>query len=353
MLENRSDEIMVLLPNDDALLNACHVAMAAAQMPLSQQLLSLRETVDMLLPLKRCHVVDDGARGVARGNGVVAGGVEEVDMAEEDGVDMGPGVVEGVGVAGGLEVGVAGGVNVEVGVVGEEGVEVGVVGGEGVMTEAGVCEENGVEGDVGGGELGVEVLNNGRCEPSPGGLSQEEEGSRKIAVNVDFPCGPSLQSALEEEPDLDATLLQADEDSNPTHLNSDPTLLDSGISDVDFSGSLVQEKSSEVPVLDRNADVGVARSHFKVIPLPVQNQFPPVNGTRTPDSTPSSSVGGSIGQLSLSREGATILGSADVSKTAEHVHSPARRSWQSEERGKAESDDVIAVPMIVRSTSTG
>lgn len=356
----------MLLPSDDALLKACHVAMAAAKKPLSQQLLSLQETVDMLLPPEGGHMMDGGA--VAKvGNvkvGIIGG------MAEEDGVDVGhPGVAEREGV----ELGVAEGEGIEVGMAGGEvGVAEGgadVIGENGVMVKGSFgVEVEGVLGGVGEDELGVEAPGMGEGElgmevlsggASPTGLTQGED---RIAVNVDFPCGPPLHSALGEEPDLDATLLQADEEelasssSNPNLMNSNPNLLDSShdaISDVDGSGSLPQETSSGMPVLDRNAEEGVARSHSKVIPLPMQNHCPPVNGTRTPDSTPSSSVGGSIGQLSLNREvGSTIFGSADVSKAAGHTHSPARRSWQSEGPDKA-GDDVIAVPMIVRSTSTG
>ena len=346
-------------------------------------------------------VAEGDEMGVAESNGVDEVGVaemEEVGVAEREEVKL---YVDVAGVEIGLvdetdgkvvEVGVTKGSGVDVvGVTKGSGVDVvGVTKGSGVDV-VGVTKGSGVDvvtGDVlvdteptyvggarvEGAEPSMQVLSGAAFQQSmaqqvqsnelplvqgPSELSQVGgpsellqvgiptqvvNGSPQIPVNADFPCGPPFHSALEGEPDLDATLLQADEEelasSNCSYtlmasdMNSGPALpsADPTLDNVAVSGSLprgLDVKSG----MGENAGVGVARSHSKVIPLP-PNHCPPFNGTRTPDSTPSSSVGGSVGQLSLSREG-------------------RRTSWQSEGPGKADDDDVIAVPMIVRSTSTG
>lgn len=370
-------DVELLLSSDDALLKACHVVMAAAKIPLSQQLLSLQQTMDSLGD-------EVGVVKMGKAEGGVTG--EEVDVEEVgriEGVKVGVAIKEEVkrdSEQVGVEISLMEGKAVEVGVPKGSGVEVNI---EEVTAPTDVrgSRMDGLEPSeqvFSGAAFQQEGLNEqSQVEDPPselqvGGPAVAESGTAQIPVNVDFPCGPPLHSALEGEPDLDETLLHVDEeelassnsnftlmDSDPTILNPEPVLpsfdatLDSAISDV--SGSLPQELDAKSG-MDGNAEVDVARSHSKVIPLP-PNHCPPTNGTRTPDSTPSSSMGGSVGQVSLNREvsvDSTVSGSTDISKTTGHVQLTRRRSWQSESKGRAmDDDDVVAVPMIVRSTSTG
>jgi hypothetical protein len=329
-------DLKALLPSDPDLLRACRSALSEAKTPLSQQLLSLREAVEEILPPR---VVEDG----------------------EVGTEMMAGIGE-VGVAGGIEVGLAEGM--EVGVAGVQGVDEVAV--EAVMVDGdleGVGRAVFAGDSAGPSELALEVVADGNGERWDGGeqVGEHEKGAGNIVSNADFPSsGLPFHSALEGEPDLDATLLQGNEmefsHSNPVVMDSDPIVVNSEptsdpiTNHTSLSGVNGADSVPQVNSLQRHAALdsvdGVVRSQSKVIPLPSQNHCPPaVNGTKHSDSTPSSSAGGSVGQLSLSREVSVdfaVSGSAEVGKITGHVQSLG-----------GDQDDVVAVPMIVRSTSTG
>lgn len=160
-----------------------------------------------------------------------------------------------------------------------------------------------------------------------------------ISVDADFPAvtlsSPSSLSV--DVTDMDSTLVPGhDEEEEQLELNSN--LLVSPLHPQ--SKPLMSSED-----LDGPYDADVTRSQFKVIPESS------VNGQGgTPESTPSSSVSGSVGQQQLSLDqfpvsGDVIARNLGVSPAADKL------SWPPP--AQEYDTDVIAVPVIMRSASTG
>lgn len=201
----------------------------------------------------------------------------------------------------------------------------------------------------------------------PSAPALHSASGERIVDDADFPFGPPLHSAREEEPDLDDEEELASSNSNPSLLDlshaNDPLPESNRANpnhDLAVSSLPLPQPTlfSELPA-GEVVEMSLARSQSKVIPLPTRHhqchhQPRPVNNTRTPDSTPSSSVGGSLGQPSLGLD--VVIpesNSADVSKSPGHASLSRRRSWQSEGTSVDEEDDIVAVPVVVRSISSG
>ena len=365
-MESGSAELLQVINTDHALCRAC--AEVLHETMLSQQLETLREVMDKTMSA----VEEEGGmagqeegvageeEGVAKEEGGLAGGEEGV--AKEEG-----------GLAGGEE-GVAkeegGMAREEEGMAGEEGAgheEEGVVkeevdGGD-VMEEQTPqdVQERGsnVDDDSSAQTHAVEHLTTHSVaeevcpEALPDGRTSYTGHSDMITANVDFPSGPAylgvgLGAGLEEG-DLDTTLIG--EDAPLTFAPEEEDELTSSSSHVE-----VQPEQDNAP---SSNEVGVAPSESKTIPL---NNH--AHKGRSPDSTPSSSLGGSIGRgvwsvgpASVdSSTGGDLLtpASVDIVDTSTtRVIPNASRRQSLEGRAKDEDDDVIAVPLVMRSSSTG
>lgn len=352
-METNCDKLLQLIGTDCALCDSC--AAVLTDTSLSQPLLTLQESVNKFLSMK----VDVGNGGMVKEQGVEEGVAKEQSVEEgvmkELGVDEDVVENEGVMKEGYME-------EEEV-VVKEKGVDEDMVKKEVPNTNR-VMDE-GVDGgkesyardmaeDVHLAIVDVQemewisvdntvydssiveqqsqapnvqedkdndcgqVINNS----DPYGASLQDDSFTNslsmIKPNVDFPSGPPLSSDDCGEPDLDHTFtLMPEAEDNALTL-------------------MPEEDNS----LDQEAVSCTRLSSEVVIP------YSQSNGGTTPDSTPCSSVGGgSIGKQSWAVDSM----SSDI--TGRVI--PSVGNTSGDRIPTKDEDDVIAVPMIVRSSSTG
>lgn len=406
---------MKLLPQDHALLVSCAAAMTRIEIPLTQNLLQMQDIVSMHCEtMTGCH--GEGREGVHAYKGGVNGVVDGLGREEEKlraaGVygesgdikfEVGEKVVEEVReeVVGEVDKEVVGEMDEEVvgevreAVVGEGN---GEVVGEVEREEAGNVEEGSEE------ELKVRSviadLEEEHLHSDVTGLLQGgiQDGS-------DFPSGPIFSdSQISGEPDLDSTLSQAEEvelDSAFSRAEDDCTPSKPlEVEGSDAESAEVIAEGEEVPwgnnLAGGNDVMGVARSQSKAIPQAVVGYMP--NSLELSNSTPnslkgSSSVGGtpsdSVGRLSSlggsvggtpsmdssmgntpSFGGTVSLGGSrhcvSLDPSVSSVESQGALDYQDKETAASrtrqmslhvasskEEEDVIAVPVILRSSSTG
>lgn len=208
-----------------------------------------------------------------------------------------------------------------------------------------------IDKTLGVNETGVEEVNHINQTPSLGQEGPPIDGidadgtvaiSSFISVDADFPAvtlsSPSSLSV--DVTDMDSTLLPGhDEEEEQLELNSN--LLVSPLHP-QSKPSLPLMSSED---LDGPYDADVTRSQFKVIPESS------VNGQGgTPESTPSSSVSGSVGQQQLSLDQFPVSGDV-IARNLGVPPAADKLSWPPP--AQEYDTDVIAVPVIMRSASTG
>lgn len=326
-MESNCAELIELVLTEGALCRAC--AEVLTDVSLSHSLLALLQVVcRRLSELDMLEQSDGGVARVEQDGGGVAG-------MEQDGGGVARVEQDSGGVAD-MEQGGGGMADMEqdggdVGILEEDGGVAGEVRGKG-----GVVEENGGLSESMNGTMAKEdevagaVVRSSQEQTMQSPFTGHQDsghsdgsGQAMIETSVDFPNGPALSDEV-GEPDLDNTLTGEAEESVLSLIPEEEDELSSSHT------SMHDEKSEEV------LDSGT-HSQSKAIPRPASNHVHK-GMAQTPDSTPSSSVGGSVGQQSWTAESASgapprVIPSASVEEDRQ--------------------DDVVAVSMIVRSSSTG
>ena len=226
-----------------------------------------------------------------------------------------------------------------------------------------VCDENGVEGENGVGgedgeedvdtELGVDLAASIEVNLSPPPSALNTVNSDVMEVTQSHEDNPTTSSVSQDflltnshstdEPDLDATLIS---DESALTSTSQTNLLE------DADSSRVDNLASDNPALfnDSTSEImpvsAVVRLQSKVIPELMEN---PLQTLDSSNSLGSSMEGnGEINQGASSFEGQFNLESSSVEVDQRlRAH---RLSWQASE---LKNDDVVAIPVIVRSTNNG
>ena len=409
MMEVHCDKVKELLSSDHTLLTACSAALASQNTSLSQQLLLLEETISTLKDHQTSSIskVAVSSEGNASDEGFGTSG--ESGASGEAGTSgkssaSGEGGTSGVGGASGESgtsgVGGAFGTSDKSGTSGEGGAsgEIGTSGEDGSLFQNGVANKVEVEivheegADTGGGGVESDKIDGPSTVRSVETFTWNTRSNDRVAADSlndshdnrlesdtmtssivqdsgDFPSGPVSNDGgmAEEEPDLDSTLI-SDEISLTTTIADKVETQPVTSLDPDKHSSL-QATHSEA-VSNEETDILVARSQSKTIPQS-ENHRSSFQTERSSHSTPSSSLGGSVGgggngQYSFSigdtSGGVGSLSSVDSSSFHEggsiERHRTTRQSsehigvWQSSNESKDE-EDVIAVPVIVRSASSG
>lgn len=429
------DEVMKVLPQDHAFLRSCATALATTDIPLTQQLLQLQDTIATHAKTMTEHQREEREGEVEKeGVGGAYNGIVDVD--EVDGVGRegkrgrtaaavnGDITMEGKGEVRREEVREEVDEEDMKGVKNEMRDEVGDKVREGVMEEEEVREEVGEEmkeeeNGVGRSEAVLEV-------PFVAAGLEDEGLIADVVTSLpgviqdspEFPSGPtcifSNSHPISGEPDLDSTLSRVEElDLDATLSHAEEPDLDAVLSRAEDNWSVSRPLETEgdnatsavlvpqgedVPEGNRSAGggdvLGVARSQFKAIPqaivgytsnnLLLNNSTPnSLGGNSSVGDTPSGSIGGissqgesvggtpsmdsSVGGMSFG--GIFLLGDSghyvSLDPSASSLESQGGVDYQDKEAtasrtrqmslhmANSKEEDVIAVPVITRSSSTG
>ena len=324
-MDSYYDELTKLLPHDHTLIRLCASSLSAADVTLTQHLLQLQETIATLTESMPALEVEVGC----------------VDCAISDCLDGGSGE------------------RVRCAVVNREACDRGVEMGEEVWEEYGDNEMTDVvvhlSAGEGGESLGIDVV-----VPVAG----------VIQASSDFPSGPVISgSRFSEEPDLGHTL-NLEEDVCPVTTvggtvecwNTSNVL----VMEENITGSAVVVKHSEdMPAGSRFARgsdrVDVVRSQSETIPPAMVSNMS--NPLLMNSSTPNPSVGhfpvvdlfsfgGSEQPVSLDPPVSSVESQGDLECQVKEAI--ASRCLQiSLQMATSKEEDVIAIPVVTRGSSTG
>lgn len=170
---------------------------------------------------------------------------------------------------------------------------------------------------------------------TPNDLATPTEHANSIIVNVDFPSGPDFGPYL-EEPELDATLIAPDEGDEPAPI-------------AEHADSAISDRRATPPAHVEGLEFVVAHSESKPIPLALSGHRCSLPEGKL--TSPDYSTHSSIGDEDPVRHTAT--GSLDAQNSVDSTNMLERKGSLDKPSSHDREDDVVAVPMIVRSSSSG